>query len=54
MDTIKINDIKSAILRTDKEYEGIKLPSPQTSGADTQISAYARQQATKIWKDNFK
>ena len=53
MNTQEIDNIKQAILRGDKLYKGIKLPSTQKSGTDGQKEGYALQSATRIWKENL-
>lgn len=50
MDTILISNLKTAILRGQKEYNGISLPKAQTTGTGTQISSHATQLATNIYK----
>lgn len=48
----QILEIQKAILRGDKEYKGIKLPSPQGAGTYTQKSTYAYLKAQEIIKEN--
>lgn len=45
---MNITEIQNAILRGDKEYKGIKLPSPQRAGTFTQNSTYAFLKAQEI------
>lgn len=54
MNIALIDLLQDLILRGQKEYEGIKLPSPQTNGTNTQRQAYAKQCATKIYNNYFK
>jgi hypothetical protein len=41
--------LRQAILNGKKSLNGIKLPSPQTTGTTTQQIAYATQQADKLF-----
>ena len=45
----KVEDIKRAILRGDKEYNGITLPKPQTTGTAMQRITYAWQKAEQVY-----
>jgi hypothetical protein len=40
--------IANAIMRGDKEFNGVALPSPQTSGTYTQRMMYAKMEADKV------
>lgn len=40
--------IAIAIMNNKKEYEGIKLPTPQTAGTDYQRETYARIKAREV------
>jgi len=43
-------DIQRAILAQLDYYQGVKLPSPQTTGTSHQISTYAFLQAAEVQK----
>lgn len=49
-----IHAIKVAILREEKSYNGVTLPSPQKSGTGFQQNTFAIQKATEIYENNFK
>ena len=49
---VEVEKIKSAILRREKYYIGIPLPSCQTAGTSKQIDAHAQQLAQQFY-DNF-
>jgi hypothetical protein len=48
-----LHAIKVAILREEKEFEGIPLPSPQKTGTGFQRQTYAKQQAEKFYAKHF-
>lgn len=47
-----VHAIKVAILREEKQYKGIDLPSPQKTGTGYQRNTYAIQQANKLVDEN--
>ena len=49
----QVQDIKRAILANLDYYQGVKLPSPQTSGTMTQRSTYAQLKAQEIQTKRF-
>lgn len=49
-----IHAIKVAILREEKQYKGIDLPSPQKTGTGYQRNTYAIQKAREIVNEHFK
>ena len=48
-----IEAITRAILKGQKEYEGVKLPTPQRAGTMTQCVTYARIKAQEIYEKHF-
>ncbi len=48
----EIQNIKAAILRGDSEYNGVKLPTKQTTGTSVQIDTYAGMQADIFYSKN--
>lgn len=49
-----IHAIKVAILREEKEFQGVILPSPQRTGTGLQQNTYAKMEAEKIYDKHFK
>jgi len=49
-----LHAIKVAILKEQKEFEGVKLPSPQKTGTSVQRNSYAKMQAQEIFDKHFK
>jgi len=45
--------ITRAIIRGDKTFRGITLPSPQGAGTYTQKNSYARYKAKRIYDQNI-
>ncbi len=47
-------EIKKAIMRSEKTYEGINLPTCQKTGTITQVNSHAAQLAQEFYNQNFK
>lgn len=47
-----VEQIKKAILKGNKSYMGVRLPSPQGSGTSMQKSTFARMKAEDVY-DQF-
>jgi hypothetical protein len=48
-----LHAIKVAIIREEKEFEGIPLPKPQKTGTDFQRQTYAKMKAEQIYAEHF-
>ena len=49
-----IENITKAILRGDKFYKSIQLPSPQRAGTISQQVFYAKMKARELFESHFK
>ena len=49
-----IEEITKAILKGDKYYKNVRLPSPQGAGTTIQKVSFAKMKATQIFKKHFK
>lgn len=48
-----LHAIKVAIIREEKEFEGIPLPSPQKTGTGFQRQTYAKMKAEEFYAEHF-